>query len=29
MTSLDNVRVFMQSAIRIQSKDGAAIYLER
>ena len=28
MTSLDNVRVFTQSAIRIQSKDGVVIYLD-
>lgn len=28
MTSLENVRVFTQSAIRIQSKDGVVIYLD-
>lgn len=28
MTSLENVRVFTQSAIRIQSKEGMAIYLD-
>lgn len=28
MTSLENVRVFTQSAIRIQNKDGVVIYLD-
>lgn len=28
MTSLENIRVFTQSAIRIQSKDGMVIYLD-
>ena len=28
MTSLENIRVFTQSAIRIQSKDGVVIYLD-
>lgn len=28
MTSLENVRVFTQSAIRIQSQDGVVIYLD-
>ena len=28
MTSLENARVFTQSAIRIQSKDGVVIYLD-
>ena len=28
MTSLENIRVFTQSAIRIQNKDGVVIYLD-
>lgn len=28
MTSLENIRVFAQSAIRIQNKDGVVIYLD-